>query len=82
MKKCHDKNIKKGVTGTIFVNAWPTWEVKRRAQLHQSYIAVMAPVVVVLVVDDLLHGVPCVLGHFSRAAGDDPRVDHPAGHLR
>ena len=42
----------------------------------------MAPVVVVLVVDDLLNGIPCVLSHFSRAAGDDAGVDHPAGYLR
>lgn len=42
----------------------------------------MAPVVVVHVVDDLLHGVSRVLSHFGRAAGDDAGVDHPAGDLR
>lgn len=42
----------------------------------------MAPVVVLLVVDDLLHGVAHVLGRFGRAARDDAGVHHPAGHLR
>lgn len=42
----------------------------------------MAPVVVVHVVDDLLHGVSCVLRHFGRTASDDAGVDHPAGDLR
>lgn len=59
-----------------------TRKIQRGPQFHQGYIAVVAPVVVVLVVDDLLNGVPCVLSHFSRAAGDDAGVDHPAGYLR
>lgn len=42
----------------------------------------MASVVVVLVVDDLLHCIACVLSHFSRASGDNASIDHPAGDLR
>lgn len=60
----------------------PTREIERCPQLHQGYVAVVAPVVVVLVVDYLLHGVSCMLSHFGRAACHNAGIDHPAGYLR
>lgn len=59
-----------------------TWEIERGPQLHQCYVAVVGPVVVVLVVDDLLHRVSCMLSCFSRAASHNASIDHPAGYLR
>lgn len=59
-----------------------TGEIQWSPQFHQGYITVMAPVVVVLVVDDLLHSISWLLGHFSRAAGDNTSIDHPARYLR
>lgn len=59
-----------------------TGEIKRGSQFHQRDITVVAPVVVLLVVDDLFNSVSRVLSHFGRAAGDNTGVDHPAGYLR
>lgn len=62
--------------------AWLTWEIQRRPQFHQGYVTVMASVVVVLVVDDLLHSISCVMSHFRWTASDNTSIDHPAGYLR